>query len=123
MLADALFSFGLALLLAHELDAVRAHEWRLLPVMRRVPDAKGRNAFILIHVPLIALLLWLAAAPADPRFWFQVAVDTFCIVHVALHQGFVSHPNYEFHAPLSRGLIYGTGAVGILHLLLLAQMH
>jgi len=120
MLADALFSFGLSLLLAHELDAMRAHEWRLLPALRQLPDAQGRDAFILVHVPLLALLIWLAAAPsANVRSWFQASADVFFIVHVALHRGFVSHPAYEFHSLISRCLIYGTGAAGILHLALL----
>jgi len=119
--ADALFSLGLSLLLAHELDAVRAREWRLLPVLRRLPDAQGRDAFILVHVPLVALLIWLAASPvADVRFWFQAVADAFFVVHVALHRAFMSHPDYDFHGALSRSLILGAGAVGALHLTLMA---
>lgn len=66
---DLLFSLGLSLLLAHELDAMRAAEWRLLSVLRSLPDARGRDAFILAHVPLMAVLIWLAAHPsATTRF-------------------------------------------------------
>lgn len=118
---DALFSLGLSLLLAHELDAVRAGEWRLLPVLRSLPDARGRDAFILVHVPLFTALIWLAASSsATTRFWFQAAVDAFLVVHVMLHRAFVRHPAYDFHGALSRGLIVGAGAVGALHAALLA---
>lgn len=118
---DALFSLGLALLLAHELDAMRAREWRLLPILRRLRDAQGRDAFVIIHVPLFAALLWLAAHPsAATRFWFQAATDVFLVVHVVLHRAFVRHPAYDFHGALSRGLILGAGIVGALHVVLLA---
>ena len=118
---DLLFSLGLSLLLAHELDAMRAGEWRLLPVLRSLPDARGRDAFILAHVPLTAMLIWLAASPsAATRLWFQASVDAFLVIHVALHRVFVLHPDYDFHRPLSRGLILGAGAVGALHAALLA---
>ncbi len=117
---DALFSLGLALLLAHELDAVRAGEWRLLPVLRSLPDARGRDAFILVHVPPLAALVWLAAHPSTvTRFWFQVATDDFLMVHMALHRAYAHHPAYDFHRALPRGLILGAGAVGALHAVLL----
>lgn len=119
--ADALFALGLSLLLAHELDAMRAREWRLLPVLRRLSDERGRDGFILLHVPLVAVLVWLAAHPSPGvRSGFQAAADVFFVVHVALHRAFVRHPDYDFHGPISRGLILGAGAVGAVHLALLA---
>ena len=123
VLADALFCLGFSLLLTHELDAVRAREWRLLPVLRHLPDAHGRDAFILVHVPLVALLIWLAAySSAEMRLWFQVAADGFFIVHVALHRALASHPDYDFHGAISRGLILGAGVTGAVHLALLTEM-
>ncbi len=113
---DTLFSLGFSLLLAHELDAMRGREWRLLPVLRSLPDTQGRDAFILVHVPLVAAIVWLAAHPsADVRFWFQAAADAFFVIHVALHRAFLRHPDYDFHGALSRSLILGAGAVGVLH--------
>lgn len=118
---DALFSLGLSLLLAHELDAVRGREWRLLPVLRSLPDTQGRDAFILVHVPLVAAIVWLAAHPsADVRFWFQAVADTFFVIHVALHRVFLRHPDYDFHGALSRSLILGAAGVGFLHAALMA---
>ena len=100
---------------------MRAGEWRLLPVLRRLPDTQGRDAFILLHVPLIAAIIWVAANPsADVRFWFQAAADAFLVIHVVLHRAFERHPGYDFHAALSRALILDAGAVGALHASLLA---
>ncbi len=115
-----LFFLGFSFLLAHELDAVRAHEWRLLPCLKNLSDTQGRDAFIMLHVPVVALLIWLTAYPPDGvRFWAQAAIDIFLIVHVGLHRAFVGHPDYDFHSPLSRGLIWGAGVVGAAHLALL----
>ncbi|MEO1019618.1 MAG: DUF6713 family protein, partial [Pseudomonadota bacterium] len=58
---DALFFLGFSILLAHELDAVRGSEWRLLPLLKRLPETQARDLFIVLHVPLVALLIWLAA--------------------------------------------------------------
>lgn len=121
MLAEAVFCLGLALLLTHELDAVRAREWRLLPGLRSLPDARGRSAFILVHAPLFAVLFWLVAHPdAAVRVRTQAATDVFLVVHVGLHRAFASHPEYDFHGLASRGLILGAGLVGAVHLILLA---
>ena len=120
--SDAVFSLGLSLLLVHELDAVRAQEWRLLPILRRMPELVGRDVFILVHVPLIALLIWFALhSQPIVRLRFQVAADLFFLLHVGLHRAFRSHPHYDFHSLLSRGLILGAGATGIVHLSIIAR--
>ena len=118
-----LFCLGLSLLLAHELDAMRAREWRLLPLLRRLPDSRGQDAFVLVHVPLVALILWFASHPStEVRSWFQGAADCFFMAHVALHHALERHPNYDFHGVISRSLILGAGAAGAAHLALLTLM-
>ena len=119
--SHVVFSLGLSLLLVHELDAVRAHEWRLLPILRRMPDPVGRDVFVLVHVPLTALLIWFALYPQGiVRLRFQVATDLFFLLHIGLHQAFRSHPHYDFRSLLSRGLILGAGAAGAVHLVIIA---
>ena len=56
-MTDLLFYLAFAGLVTHELDAVHKHEWRLLFVLRAMPDESARRAFILIHIPLFAALL------------------------------------------------------------------
>jgi hypothetical protein len=117
---QALFWLGVAVLMAHELDAVRAREWRLLYVLRRLPEESARAAFIVLHVPLLMAMIWLGGFP-DPavRTPFQAALDLFLIVHAGLHKRLEHHPFYDFDGALSRALIIGAALAGALHLVLL----
>lgn len=120
MTADLLFYLGLAVLLAHEMDAVHKHEWRLMFILRAMPDERARDLFVLAHVPVVVILLWLIGHPAEPvRLGTMVAMDLFLVVHAGLHWRLSEHPKYEFNTPLSRLLIYGAAVVGAAHLALL----
>ncbi len=116
---DGVFLLGFSLLLTHELDAVGRGEWRLLPVLSSLDDDTGRTVFVLLHVPLFALLIGLcwAQAPALRR-WSRIVVSAFLVTHVGLHALFVDHPRYDFHEPLSVGLIYGAGLMGLAYFVL-----
>ena len=117
---DLLFYLAFSALLAHELDAVHKHEWRLLYVLRTMPDENARRAFVLLHVPVVALLLWLVAFNNETaQFWMMSALDLFMVVHAGLHWRLSSHPKYEFRTAHSRLLIYGAAALALVHLALL----
>lgn len=119
-MTDFLFCLAFATLVAHELDAVHKHEWRLLFVLRAMPDASACRAFILNHVPLLAVLLWLAAHPAQgTRIWTMLCLDVFMLVHAGLHWRLSNHPKYEFDTAHSNLIIYGAAALAVAHLLLL----
>lgn len=107
MTADMLYAALLGAFFTHELDAVKRHEWRLLPVLRALPDAAGEQVFIWAHVPLFAAILM---AGADHGVRLGVAV--FAVLHVGLHWLFRRHPSYEFNTPSSWALILLTGAIG-----------
>jgi hypothetical protein len=116
---DATFHAVLALLLAHELDAVERHEWRLLPVLRSLPDGIAGRLFVLLHVPLFLALFRLATHPsAGVRRRFRLALDAFAVVHAVLHRRFRDRPEYEFGGTTSRALIDGAALTGFAHLLL-----
>ncbi len=122
MLVDLAFYLALSTLLAHELDAVHKREWRLLFVLRKMPDEPARRAFVLVHVPAVAVLLWLAAYPdAAVRFWTRAGLDAFMVVHAGLHWRLSGHPKYEFGTAHSRLLIYGAAALALLHLAVLGS--
>ncbi len=85
-MADFLFYLAFATLVAHELDAVLKHEWRFLFVLRALPEATARRTFVLLHVPLVALLLWLVSHFSQTvQIVSQVGLDIFMIVHAGLH--------------------------------------
>ena len=81
----AFYLLLLGFLLTHELDAVACREWRLLYVLRALPEATARTAFIALHVPLIAGLAWTAAAAHPAAAIARLAVAAFALVHAALH--------------------------------------
>ena len=107
--ADAwLFPALFAILLAHELDAVAQHEWRLLYVLRSLPDPVAQDAFVLLHVPLVAFLAWAGwHANAAVRTATRLGVAAFTVVHAGLHWRLSGDPLYTFHDPASVLLIYG----------------
>ena len=118
--ADFLFYLAFASFVAHELDAVHKHEWRLLFLLRGMADEPARRAFVLLHVPLFAVLLWLAAHPdAAVRFWTMLGLDAFLVVHAGLHWRLSGHPKYEFKTGHSWLFIFGTAALAAAHLLIL----
>lgn len=117
--SQIVFLLGFSTLLAHELDAVARAEWRVLPITSFLPDPIGYPVFVLAHIPLVAWLVWLIGhADARIRQRTQWAISAFLIVHVVLHLAFSAHEHYDFHSALSRGLIFGGGALGAAHLAL-----
>jgi hypothetical protein len=114
---NLLFTLGLALLFSHELDAVRQHEWRLLFVLRHMPEDTAAQAFIAIHVPFFFLILLAVGASGEVGFWSRAVISAFLVVHAGLHWSLRDRPKCNFNSGLSRGLIYGAAFVGVLHIL------
>ncbi len=116
MLRDAAFYIMLAFLFSHELDAVRRHEWRVLPLTSFLPDRTAAQLFIFMHVPLFFFILWFSREGTASSF--AAGMSVFSIVHVGLHWIYRKHPAYEFNNISSWSLIVASGAFGALHLLL-----
>ena len=115
-----LFFTVLAFLFTHEMDAVRRYEWRLLPILRNMQEKPAADLFVVLHIPLFALFLWLGTHPTMAvRTGFQVGVDLFAMLHIWLHYLFRHHAEYRFEEPLSIFYIWGSGIVGAVHLIAL----
>jgi hypothetical protein len=113
--SNFVFNVAFSLLTTHELEAMRRHEWRVLPLTRWMSEQVGMNTFILMHVPLFAGLAsgcW--AAEPSRRHLARRLFSSFCVVHVGLHWLFRNDQNYEFEGFLSNGLILGAGVAGAL---------
>ena len=115
------FIVGSALLLVHEMDAVRLGEWRIFPLLRGLRDETGYVAFAALHVPIYALLL-AGLFGGGAGGVLIVGMDVFFIAHVALHAVFRNHPENRFGSAFSWALISGAGACGIFDLVVLAWM-
>jgi len=114
-----IFYIGMGALFTHELDALNNHEWRLLPFMGWLSDEGGEIVFILIHIPLFAILIALVASRNNKiRVRSRFGISTFLIIHALLHLAFVGNTSYEFTSGLSSILIFGGAILGALYLLL-----
>jgi hypothetical protein len=112
-----LFYLGLGLLFSHELDAMVQAEWHLLYLLRSMTDEQAMPIFVVLHVPLFALIVWLThhnltKVQLNSRFLF----NTFLIVHAGLHFRLSDDPLYTFNSLLSQVLIFGAAVCGMLAL-------
>ena len=119
-LIDLFFWLNLALLLTHELDAVRRQEWRMFLFLNKLDDERAHQLFSLLHVPLFIVIFWFLSGPNQPvYFWFQLIVDIFLVFHWGLHILFRNHPANAFTAAFSKRLVEGMALLGLIHAALL----
>ena len=113
---NVLFYLGIGLLFTHELDAMPNHEWRVLPLTSFLSDDVGELTFVLMHIPIFALVIgFIASLNRTVRERARTLTSGFLILHAGLHWLFSSHPEYEFSGLLSNGLIYGAAVCGVLY--------
>ncbi|MGB3634576.1 MAG: DUF6713 family protein [Rubrobacteraceae bacterium] len=109
------FILGFCFLLVHEMDAIRAKEWKIFPGLSRMSDEAGYVTFTALHVPVYALLFWgLLGDGGAPSLIF--GLDVFFVVHVLLHLIFYNHPENRFRSVFSYTLIFGAGVFGAVDL-------
>ncbi len=111
------FFIGLALIMTHELDAIRRHEWRIFPLTFWLPERWGYLIFTAVHIPLFALLFLNLYGADDINKGLVRGLDIFFIVHVVLHLLFLAHPKNEFRSAFSWVLIGGAGLSGAIDLI------
>jgi hypothetical protein len=111
---DVLYWGMVAAFLTHELDAVKRHEWRVLPLTSFLPDRVGEQVFIWAHLPLLFLLLRFSGE--EPEGGVRIGLAAFAVIHVGLHWIYRRHPANEFDNPGSWALILLTGALGGVYL-------
>ena len=116
---DLLFQLSFSTLLVHELDAMTQSEWRLLFILRSFPDLLARSLFVALHVPIVAVLLWLTQHPSvSVQRWTRIGLALFMVVHAGLHWNMRNHALNTFTSPLSLSLIYGAGLIGSIYIIL-----
>ncbi|MCP5099008.1 MAG: hypothetical protein GY943_25935 [Chloroflexi bacterium] len=114
-LIDLLFLLNVAILvMGHELDAIQHHEWRFIFASSRISDQAAYQIFVAMHIPLFVFILWNLQSVR-----FQVAFDTFLMIHAGLHWVLRNHSQLKFNNWFSRLWIFGGGFLGAVHLGLL----
>lgn len=113
-MSTLLFYLMLSFLFTHELDAIKRHEWRVMPAISSLSEKVGEQLFIWLHIPLFVVILWFGTS--NPNSAFSQCLSGFSMIHIGLHWAFRNHPAYEFNNFSSRLLILGTGVFGAAHL-------
>jgi len=111
---EILYCATIAAFFTHELDAVKRHEWRVLPLTSFLPERVGEQVFIWIHVPVFLAVFLFSQGRLVGRF--RLGLSAFAVIHVGLHWLFRKHPAYEFNNVSSWSLILLTGALGATYL-------
>ncbi|MDM8521613.1 hypothetical protein QUF64_16330 [Anaerolineales bacterium HSG6] len=110
------FLIGLSFLLTHEMDAIKAREWRIFPLINRLDDQTGHLIFTSLHVPLYAVLFLILFDSNGLNPTLLMGFDIFFVIHLCLHVLYLKHPNNEFTSVLSWLIIVGTAVSGLLDL-------
>lgn len=106
------FLAGLTLILLHELDAIRCHEWRMMPGLSNLPEDKAMFIFLMAHVPIFYWIFWQLTSNEDLMI-FRTGFDYFLIIHLVLHLLFLKHPKNEFTDWFSWTIIIGAAICGL----------
>ena len=110
---NTLFYLGVSLFFTHEIDAMPNYEWRVLPLTSFLNDEMGELVFVLLHIPVFALVIgFIASLNHTVRNRARALTSAFLILHALLHWSFSGHSNYEFSGTLSNSLIYGAALCG-----------
>ncbi len=114
---NLLFLLAFGCLITHELDAMLNHEWRVLPLLRSLPDELGTTVFVAVHVPIVAVVVALVSSIRErTRVLSRCGVSAFLFLHGLAHFLSSGDPSYEFDSLLSDALIYGGALIGLAHL-------
>lgn len=116
---NIIFYLGMGAIFTYELDAMSNHEWRVLPLTSWLPDEHGMAVFLLIHIPLFAVLIALVASTNTTiRIRSQIGISIFLVIHGLLHLLFIGSTHYEFSSIGSNTLIFASALLGLLYLIL-----
>ena len=110
-----IFTLGFTFILIHEMDAMRCHEWRILPITSFMNEKLGMTTFIFLHIPLFYVFLFPILFTSES---FRFGCSIFFIVHLFLHLLFLTHKKNEFKDWISWSLISGAGICGLLYIMM-----
>jgi hypothetical protein len=123
-LINFLYRLMFAVLLAHELDATMQAEWRLLFILRDLPNAVASAWFITLHIPLFVAMIWALEHNASHiQTTSRNLLAVFMVVHAGVHYHLRFEPFNTFNSTISLALIYGGAVMGILYLALFIGMY
>ncbi|MES2656373.1 MAG: DUF6713 family protein [Bacteroidota bacterium] len=116
MIPHLFFYVGFSFFLAHQMDAIRCKEWRIIPLLSLLEDDLGYIVFLFAHIP-IAFVIFSQLTHGNDIELFIKNFDIFMVLHIGLHFVFVQHQNNRFNNWISWILILSAGIMGLTDLL------
>jgi len=101
----ALYVTNAALLVVHEIDSANWREWDLLGL------GGGEAAFLLLHLPLVALVVWgygRLVEGARAGLVVSVLLAAAGLAAGVVHAAFLAAGHPEFRTPVSLGVLAAT---------------
>ncbi len=114
-----LFLIILSFLLVHEMDAIRAKEWKMFIVLKDMADEAACKVFMIIHFPLYLAALYALLSGGTAGYVLKIIIDVFLLGHALIHFAFRKHSGNGFHTLFSKIIIYSMAALALLHFILL----
>ncbi len=114
----------LSLLFVHEMDAIRAKEWKMFIVLKDMADETACKVFMSLHFPLYLGALYVLLRGGTAGYVLKIIIDVFLLGHALIHFAFRKHSGNGFHTLFSKTIIYVMAVFALLHfVLLLAIKH
>ena len=115
-----MFTAIFSLLLIHEMDAIRAKEWKMFIVLKDMGEEAAYKVFTILHFPLYFMALYIMTqGETNTNYIFKIIIDVFLITHAIIHFCFRKHILNGFKSLFSKTIIYLMAVLSILHLCLL----
>ena len=111
------YALILSLFCTHEIDAATKGEWRMLPGLSLLNDDAGLFWFVLLHIPLFALIFWLSYHRQTVlRERARLVACALVIIHAVAHFALSGHALYHFHGPMEALTVYGPALAGLVYI-------
>lgn len=115
-----LMAFLFSMLLLHEMDAVRAKEWRMFLFLKDLKEETAYRIFAVAHLPLYmaALIVMIGGSPKGSNAFYYI-LEVLLVLHGCVHFGFRKHKENSFTSLFSKLIIYGMAFFAVFHLIYL----
>jgi hypothetical protein len=111
-----LFLMIISLLLVHEMDAIRAKEWKMFVVLKDMTDETAYRVFAIAHLPLFFVAFYVMFCGGVATYTLKIIIDIFLLAHALIHFCFRNHKNNGFQSFFSKSIIYSMAVLACLHL-------
>ncbi len=119
-MAKFLFILIISLFLVHEMDSVRNKEWRMMAVLKNMPEDAAFKLYTGLHIPLFFFILFIMVQSGPQMsLAFCIIMDVLLVAHTLIHFFFRRHKNNSFESVFSNVLIYIVGVLAIIQFIIM----